>query len=219
MKEKLGIIIGVGPGLGLSLTRKFCRKGFKMVMIARRQEALDEYVSDLANEKLKAAGYAADVGDFNSLKNTLNKIHEEQGDCTLLMYNVSILNPGAPSEIDIESFINDFKVNVAGLLAATQVVSPQMEGNNDSMILVTGGGLALNPFYEYASLSVGKAGIRSLTSSIAQELKTKGIRVGSVIINGMIEKGTHFDPDSIAEEFWKLYQDENRKMEKEYIYN
>ena len=56
MADKLAIIIGVGPGLGFSLTRKFARKGFKMAMVARRQEALDQFTSELAKEDLEAVG-------------------------------------------------------------------------------------------------------------------------------------------------------------------
>jgi NAD(P)-dependent dehydrogenase (short-subunit alcohol dehydrogenase family) len=219
MANKNAIIVGVGPGLGLSLAKKFGRKGFSVAMIARRKEALDQYCKILQKEGLKATGHPANVGDFGSLSSAIRSIVEEVGNPTILIYNVSILNPGSPTGIDPAGFVGDFKVNVAGLLVAIQSVLPSLKQSEDPMIMVTGGGLALKPFHEYASLSVGKAGIRSLTGSLAQELKPEGVRVGTIIINGMIEKGTHFDPDLISEEFWKMYQDEGRKQEREFIYN
>ncbi|MFN8277192.1 MAG: hypothetical protein U0T84_06900 [Chitinophagales bacterium] len=40
---------------------------------------------------------------------------------------------------------------------------------------VTGGGFALYPMPEFASLSVGKAGVRNLANSLHQALAEKGI--------------------------------------------
>lgn len=219
MAKRNAIIVGVGPGLGLSLTRKFGRKDFSVAMIARRQEALDKYSEILGKEGLTVSGHTADVGDFKDLSQCLGEIIESNGAPNILIYNVSVLNPGSPTDIKPGDLVQDFKINVAGLLVAVQAVLPSIKETENPTILVTGGGLALKPFHEYASLSVGKAGIRSLTGSIAQELKSEGISVGTIIINGMIEKGTHFDPDLIAEEFWKMYQDEERRQESEFIYN
>lgn len=217
--KKLCIIIGVGPGMGLSLAKRFGSEGFTIALAARKKEALDGYVKELAEQGIESAGYPTDVSDFGSLSNTMDSIKKDHGDATVLIYNVSVLNPGKPTEIDPEALVRDFRINTAGALVAAQAAKPQMEGNEGSAIFITGGGLALSPFQEYASLGVGKAALRNLSHSIAQEFKSYGIRVSTVIINGMIQKGTHFDPDTIAGEFWKLYSGPAEEFDKEVIYN
>ena len=123
----------------------------------------------------------------------------------MLLYNAAALRKTPPSGLDPETMVEDFRVNVAGALVAVQKVLPSMQEQKKGTILLTGGGLSLNPYYEYASLSVGKAGIRNLTFSLAQELQPHGIKVGTVTIAGFVKKDTHFDPDKIAEEFWKIH--------------
>lgn len=219
MTKKLCIIIGVGPGMGMAIARKFGSEGFKLALVARKKEALSDYKKELEKEGFEANTYPADVSDFEALSKTFDSIESECGKAEVLVYNVSILNPGIPSEIDPESLVRDFKVNVVGALVAAQKVTPQMKENADSTIIFTGGGLALNPYYEYASLGVGKAGIRNLAYSLSQELKAHNIRVATVTINGMIEKGTHFDPGKIAEEYWKIYSKDPKRKDAEIIYD
>jgi len=121
-----------------------------------------------------------------------------------------------PSEIELDMFEEDFRVNVKGLLICYQQLFEGMSKNKGT-ILVTGGGLSINPFYEFTSLAIGKAGIRNLTFNLAQEGKQNNIVVATITINGMIEKGSHFDPDNIAELFWKVFNGEVEEKA-EYLY-
>ena len=158
------------------------------------------------------------MGDPVSLGSALAEVIKSLGTPEVMIYNVSVLNPGSPSELDYNSMIKDFKVNVGGALVAAQAVIEGMKKRKSGSILITGGGLALKPFHEFASLAIGKAGVRSLCYSLAQELKPFGIQVATVTINGMIEKGTHFDPDSIAKVFWDLYQPSSGWSQVEVVY-
>ena len=72
-------------------------------------------------------------------------------------------------------------------------------------MVLTGGGLAHEPMAGATALSIGKAGLRSLTFCLAQELAPEGIHVATVTVCGRVEPGTHFDPDRIADEYWKLH--------------
>jgi len=218
MSQGLCIIIGVGPGMGLALARKFSQNGFDIAQLARRQEALESYQSDLEDTGSKVSSYPVDVSDLDKLGQVMDTIYTEQGEAEVLIYNVSVLNPSPPSTLGIQDLITEFKINVASALVCAQKVIPYMEKRKRGKILLTGGGLALKPYYEFTSLGIGKAAMRSLSISLGQELIPKGIHVATVTINGMIEPGTHFDPDKISEEFWKLYKQPPGKQEIEIIY-
>lgn len=79
--------------------------------------------------------------------------------------------------------------------------------------------LALNPVPRYASLALGKAGLRSLAFSLHEELKDAGIHVATVTIAGFVEAGTHFDPDKIADAYWELHTQAPDAWEPEIVYN
>jgi len=97
------------------------------------------------------------------------------------------------------------------------VLDGMMEAGHGT-ILLTGGGLALAPLADLASLSIGKAAVRSLAFSLAEELEPAGIHVATVTICGFVQEGTHFSPDRIAAEFWRLHQQSPGQFETEIAY-
>ncbi|MCZ6694450.1 MAG: SDR family NAD(P)-dependent oxidoreductase [Bacteroidetes bacterium] len=217
--DKLCTVIGVGPGMGMAIAKKFAQEGFNLALVARRKEALAEYEKELSNKDVKTFSYPTDVSDLDQLGSTMNKIEKEAGQSNPLIYNVSVLNPSVPSKLKIEDLIQEFKINVASALVCVKKVLPFMQKAKTGKIFLTGGGLALNPCYEYVSLGIGKAAMRSLSISLSQELKQYGIHVATITIDGMIEPGGRFDPDRIAEEYWRLYNQKPGKQEIEVIYN
>jgi NAD(P)-dependent dehydrogenase (short-subunit alcohol dehydrogenase family) len=122
----------------------------------------------------------ADAADPASLESAFNQIRAEMDAPSVLVYNAAAINQGPPTEIDPEQLVADFRVNVAGALAAAQQVIPTMRQAGRGTILLTGGGLALNPYPDYCSLAVGKAGLRNLAFSLHDYLKPSGIHVATV---------------------------------------
>ena len=217
--NKLCTVIGVGPGMGLAIAKKFAKQGFNLALVARRKKALEEYEKQLSTTGVKTFSFPTDVSDLDQLGSTMNKIEKEAGQSNPLIYNVSVLNPSVPSKLKIEDLIQEFKINVASALVSVKKVLPFMQKAKTGKIFLTGGGLALNPCYEYVSLGIGKAAMRSLSISLSQELKQYGIHVATITIDGMIEPGGRFDPDRIAEEYWRLYNQKPGKQEIEVIYD
>jgi short-subunit dehydrogenase len=91
-------------------------------------------------------------------------------------------------------------------VVATQVAAPAMRAAGAGTILFTGGGFADYPVPALATLSLGKAALRSAATILGVELAEDGIRVATVTIAGVVERGTPFDPDRIAETFWRVAQ-------------
>jgi NAD(P)-dependent dehydrogenase (short-subunit alcohol dehydrogenase family) len=56
-------IVGAGPGLGLSIARRFGREGFTVALISRSAANLDRLAAELADSGIQAAGFPADVRD------------------------------------------------------------------------------------------------------------------------------------------------------------
>ncbi len=104
----------------------------------------------------------------------------------------------APTEVAPQQWVEDFHTNVVGAVVCAQLAAPAMRAQGHGTILFTGGGFAHEPSAPYASLSADKAALRSLTYSLAQELGGHGIHVATVTVYGLLQVGTHFDPQRIA---------------------
>lgn len=191
------VVIGFGPGLGAAIARRFAAEGFAVLGLARdpaRHAALAGPGVTLA---------AADAGDPGSLAAAL------AGGAEVLVYNAYRATMAMPSALAPAELAADVAVNVTGALVAAQAVLPGMRAAGRGSILLTGGGLALDPtgWLPAASLAIGKAGLRSLAQTLHAELAPSGIHAGMVTVAGMVAPGTPFDPDRIAAAFWALHGD------------
>jgi len=212
------LVIGVGPGLGLALVNKFFESGFNIIMVARNKERLESYVAQFNGSGQKVVSYSANVGDHNTFAEVLKKILVENGEPDVTIYNVSLLRAGVPSQIDYTTFEEDFNINIGGALITYQNVVQAMKSRGRGTFLVTGGGISISPYHEFASLGVGKSGLRNLTYSFGQESKSSGVSINMVTINGQIEEGTKFDPSKIADKFYDIYLNGLPDGEIEFIY-
>lgn len=205
MTRPHAIIVGAGPGMGLALARRFGAGGFRISLVARRQETLNRFVASLRTRRNAAAGYVADAGDWHGLADTIAAAEKEHGPCEVLCYNPAgrIVSPLA--DVEPEVLVDTLRVNVVGALAAVRAVLPGMRERGRGSILFTGGGLAVRPLPKFGALAIGKAAQRSMVQTLSAELQGSGIYVGTVLIAGYVQGGTDFDPDRIAEEFWRLH--------------
>jgi hypothetical protein len=83
-------------------------------------------------------------------------------------------------------------------------------------LLFTSGGFADHPLPGLASLSMGKAALRSAATLIAAGVREDGIHAATITIAGSVAPGTAFDPDKIAEIFWTAHTDPPGAWQTEY---
>jgi NAD(P)-dependent dehydrogenase (short-subunit alcohol dehydrogenase family) len=205
--------------MGLSLAKRFGREGFEILMIARGMARLKGFEAELAELGIRSRGFACDLANLDTFRNLLRQLAESHLDLEVLIYNASAYNPATPTKIDLQVFENDLKVNVTGAVLAVQAFIPQMQERGQGAIFFTGGGTAFQAPASLASLGIGKAGIRSLAFTLAQECTPLGIHAATVTICGMIKPGTPFDPDLIADGYWKLYQQPAGEWETELMWS
>ncbi|MFB2920979.1 MULTISPECIES: SDR family NAD(P)-dependent oxidoreductase [Aerosakkonema] len=203
--KKLLAIVGMGEGNGLAIARRFAKEGYAIAMLARNETKLNEFKNSLQTEGYEAHYFTADAGNEDSLKSAFASV-KNIGNPEVLIYNAAVPKMVNVLNETFESLINDFQVNVAGALVAVQSVLPGMRQQGKGTILLTGGGFALYPSPDFASLSIGKAGIRNLAKILSDALKNEGIRVGTITICGVVNPSDpKYNPESIAENYWEFH--------------
>lgn len=201
------VVVGAGPGIGRSIAMRFALGGAAVGLVARKRDALQSFVDMITASGHTAKAFVADAEHAPSLKDALGAVEHDLGPIDVLVYNAAVLRPGGPLEVGVEQLVREFRVNVGGALVCAQHVAPSMRQRKKGTILLTGGGLALEPWAQMSSLAIGKAGIRSLAKMLHQELKKDGVRVATVTVDGLVKLGAGaLDPAAIAEVFWELHQ-------------
>jgi len=206
MTEKVIVIVGMGGGIAFGVARKFGKENFIVAMVGRNGKKLREYKDMLEADGIKSEFYIGNAADEFSLKDALKRIEEELGTPDVLLYNVANIKGVNLLEDTTEGMIHDFKMNVIGAVISAKEVIPGMKKRGSGCILLTGGGFALYPDPNYASLGIGKAGIRNLALSLSKAVEGSGIIVGTVTVCGIVDASNPVhNPANIASKFYDLY--------------
>jgi NAD(P)-dependent dehydrogenase (short-subunit alcohol dehydrogenase family) len=208
------LLIGAGPGVGAAVVRRFGREGFRATLISRSGSA--DLVSELRDGGLEIEAMAADIADLDGYRAALEGIFGAPGAPGVVVYNAALLDPGQILDVGVEQMRTAHDVDVIGAVVAAQVAAPVLRAAGGGTLLATGGGFADVPVPALATLSIGKAGMRSAQTLIAAGVAEDGIHAATVTIVGVVEPGTPFDPDNIAELFWTAHTDPQDAWQTEY---
>lgn len=208
------IIVGAGPGIGAAVARRLAREGLAIGAIARSAATVEAVVSSLDGSE--ALGVTADVTDEVELRTALDKLVGRFGVPELLVYNAALIQWDSIGELTARQHLDAWAVNVVGAITAIAHLAPRMAAAGFGTIVITGG--MPEPVPDVTSLSLGKAGVRALTELLAKEYERSGIHVATVTICGAVAPGTAFDPDEIAERYWRLHTQPIGAWEREVAY-
>jgi NAD(P)-dependent dehydrogenase (short-subunit alcohol dehydrogenase family) len=209
--KKTIIIVGAGKGLGNAIARKFGQNDFRVVLIARNVNSLYQYEEELRSEGIEVFSQIGDAAKPETLTTAIENAQAKFGVPDVLVYHVGITGADEPGTINSEKLVEHFQVDVASAYHCVQQVISDEFASKGGTILFTGGGLAIYPHSMFTPLSIDKAALRALAFLLNDELKAKGIFVGTVTIAGAITPGTSLAPDLIAENYWTMYNDRQER--------
>lgn len=200
---KVCAVVGVGPGNGMALARRFAREGQRVALLARRPEALEGYVKQIEG----SAGFACDVTDLDAIASSFEAIREQLGPVDTLLYNAGSGSWGNIDKVSADDLDRAFQINARGLFACVKQVLPDMRAAGSGAVGITGATASLRGKPGTLTFAAAKAAQRSIAQSLARQLGPEGIHVYLAIIDGGIkasEEAKTLDPDHIAETMWQL---------------
>jgi short-subunit dehydrogenase len=225
--SKVIAIIGVGPGVGMSVARKFGSEGFAVALLARRKDKLEEYVAQLSQEGIESRAYVADVTDRAGLIESLGRAKAEMGSIDVVEYSpasrADALVPPRDVTIDnVQPFLDQF---ILSPIAVVQEVLPDMLEAGDGALLFCTAASAMRPVPFSSNFAIGAGGLLNYTRALHDSLRADGIYAGIVAIAGLViepkdaastEAGgapstlPAYAPEEVADLFWELYTKRDR---------
>lgn len=200
--DKTCLIVGVGPGLGAALARRFRAGGFTIAVAARDKARLEGL-------GLEAACYGVDATDPDAMAALFNQVEREQGPIEVAIYNASGRVRGSIAEIDPTEFLEGWKRSCFGGFLLGQQAARRMLPRERGTVLFTGATAAVKALAGSSNFAAGKFGLRAIAESMSRELHPKGIHVCHFNIDGGIgvdEGGeARLRPDAIAETYWQVH--------------
>lgn len=182
-KKPVCVVVGVGPGNGAAVARRFASEGYQVALIARSLT----FTKELAEELNNARAYTCDVTDVTSVENTFKAIQTELGDIDILIYNPGVGIWKDVEEITLEEFEQSWRINAFGSLLVSKQVIPIMKNNKRGNIIFIGATASRRGGAKTAAFAPAKAAQKSLAESMARHLGSSGIHVSLIIVDGVID--------------------------------
>lgn len=211
MTQEIALIVGVGPGLGAALGRRFAKAGAKVALASRRVEPVQEIAKEYG-----ASAYACDATDEQSVLDLYAAVERDLGEPTIVVYNASGRVRGSVLDIEVDQFKEAWDRGCLGGFIVAREAARRMVKQNRGTILFTGATASVKSYGKSAGFAVGKFGLRALSFAMARDLGPQGIHVAHVIVDGGIHGPHHavesgqpehhlLEPDAIAETYYQLH--------------
>lgn len=180
LEGKVAVVVGGTSGIGYALSLGLADAGADVVASARRQEKVDETADEIERRGRKTLRCSSDISDRTSLEKLLAATLERFGKVDVLINCAGKIKRVPTLTMPEEEWTDIVDTNLTGTLRSCQVFGKHMLERGYGRIINIA---SLNSFValsEVAAYAASKAGVVSLTRSLAVEWSTKGVTVNAI---------------------------------------
>jgi NAD(P)-dependent dehydrogenase (short-subunit alcohol dehydrogenase family) len=205
LSGKTALIIGGTSGIGLATAELFARQGASTTVAGRNADKGLAAVDRLRAFPGRAAFVAADVRDETQVRNLVAQSAEEMGGLDILVNSAGSMNRTPLTDLDRADWDTILDTNLRGVfLACKHALVPMIEQGRGAIVNVASYLGAFGARETAPAYGASKAGVVSLTRSLALQVGPQGIRVNAVCPGFILTPPNEFildeAPDPVAKE-------------------
>ena len=177
---KTAVVIGGTSGIGRTLSLGLAEAGADVVASARRQQQVDETAGEIEHRGRQTLRVVSDLRDRPSLEHLLSAAIQHFGKVDILVNCAGIIKKMPTISMSEQDWTDIIDTNLTGTLRSCQVFGSHMLERGYGRIVNLA---SLNSFValnEVAAYAASKAGVVSLTRSLAVEWSKKGVTVNAI---------------------------------------
>jgi len=177
------VVTGASTGLGLQMAKAFASQGANLVLLARRQNLLDENAKAIEEEfGVKVLPFACDITDTEKVQAAVKATMDTFGRVDILVNNAGTGAVAPTVDITNDQFMNEVKVDLFGtFLCAREFAKEMLKAKYGRIINIASMyGLVGNMAATCSPYHAAKGGVVNLTRALAAEWGKEGITVNSI---------------------------------------
>lgn len=180
LSGRQALVTGGNSGIGEAMAHALGLAGASVILVARREKALEQAAEKLAGDGIRANTLAFDVSSPEGASRCGRAAQERFGDIDILV-NAAGVNLREPfMEITAETWRLQIDLHLSAPFFLTQALAPAMAGRGWGRIINIASLQSYRAFANSAPYGAGKGGIVQLTRAIAQEWSAKGITCNAI---------------------------------------
>jgi short-subunit dehydrogenase involved in D-alanine esterification of teichoic acids len=168
------VVIGATSGIGQALATKFVENSIEVVVVGRRREKLEEFVSSHGTEK--AAAELLDITDLDNIPSFASKLVTRHSGIDAVLINSGMqrgFDFSKPEGVDLAEFDMEWKTNYTSYVHLTKAFLPFLQSHNEKQtaLLFMSSGLALVPLPRVPGYCATKAALHQFILSLREQLR------------------------------------------------
>jgi NAD(P)-dependent dehydrogenase (short-subunit alcohol dehydrogenase family) len=181
LQGKVAVVIGGTSGIGLALSLGLADAGADVIASSRGQEAVEKTAKQIEALGCKALRLTADVGQRASLVKLRDAALSAFGKVDVLVNCAGITGKGPTLNFSEERWSEILDTNLNGTLRCCQVFGEHMLNRKSGRIINIASLSTYLGLFEVAAYGASKAGVGSLTKTLAVEWSRHGVLVNAIL--------------------------------------
>jgi len=175
------VVTGASSGIGAATAELFGRRGYRVVLAARRVERLEALAREIAARGGEALPVATDVTQLHEIRNLVDVVVGRFGQIDVLFNNAGLGRSRLLEDSDPEKEIElQLRVNLSGLIQTTRAVLPHMIERRRGHIINMSSIAGLVGTPAFSVYSATKSSLHGFGESLRREVKRYGIFVSTI---------------------------------------
>jgi uncharacterized protein len=171
------VVTGASSGIGEEIAREFARRGYRLVLVARRADRLRELAESLGG---RAHVLPADLSKPAERATLPDQVAALGLVPEILVNNAGMANLGPVAESDPEAELKLIEVDVSAVVDLCSRFVPGMVARGRGAVLNVGSVGAFGPLPGQATYAAAKAFVLSYTQALRQELRGTGVTAAAL---------------------------------------
>jgi NAD(P)-dependent dehydrogenase (short-subunit alcohol dehydrogenase family) len=180
LSSKIAVVIGGTSGIGRTLAVGLAQAGADVIATGRREDMVRSVTAEIQNMGRRSLAMPADVGNRKSIEALHAAISSQLGDVDILINSAGVTKRRPTLDVTDDEWNSIFETNLTGVLRACQVFGRKMIQRKRGRIINIASVSSGRGFFEVAAYAASKAGVVSLTKTLAVEWAKHNVCVNAI---------------------------------------